>query len=658
MKRMSWFGVMASVLLTAALTANFAFAASLSWDPGLTGGTSLGGSGTWNATLSNWYNSTGDTTWTSGADAAFDTAAGSVTLGSAITVHNMTFSVSGYTVSGNSTNNLTFTGTTPTLSVATGTAAIRGATLAGSSGLVKDGAGMLTWAPTATSSLTGGVTVNAGTLNLASIGVGAGDNGLGAFSAGMTYTVNNATLQLSSTNDYALNFKDSVVLNGGTLTSTSKNQRLANLTMTSGVCAVTSSAGSFWVGTGTTSAAGQNFSWTVDKSASGSIISGAISFGYTPEGYAGNAANLTVNVAEGTADADLTISGQISASGIYAASLNLLKTGDGTLVISNATNAYQGKTLIDAGVIRISAEQCLGVNPVKNSAGGTNASFIANQLTLDGGTLQTTATFTVDDTYRGITIGSSGGTFSTNAGTTLTLASTNVITGSGALTKAGTGELILAAANTYTGATYVNAGTLALASTGSLASSTVYVASAGNAAGTASFNGAQATFAKTLASGATYSLASTIAGDLGTHATITGTSAAAETVAMSWRTRTSDEMVKSASQLISDIVYIAPTTEGYSLSLTYDATAFSVANGYSLSCIAIAYYDGATWETLTSSVVDGVVTASISSDIATSGAAFAVVPEPRTLTMLVAAAFGLIAYAWRKRKNRFMISNL
>jgi autotransporter-associated beta strand protein len=68
------------------------------------------------------------------------------------------------------------------------------------------------------------------------------------------------------------------------------------------------------------------------------------------------------------------------------------------------------------------------------------------------------------------------GTNTINAvGTSLRL--TNVISGAGNLVKEGGGALILTAANTYSGSTFVNSATLALASSGSLATTNLVVAS-------------------------------------------------------------------------------------------------------------------------------------------------------------------------------------
>ena len=124
------------------------------------------------------------------------------------------------------------------------------------------------------------------------------------------------------------------------------------------------------------------------------------------------------------------------------------QAGSGTTVL-NVANTYTGRTTVTGGRLSISDEANLGDNP---------AAFAADQLTLDGGILLTTATMAIDDSNRGITIGAGGGSFEVSDATTLTIA--NVITGSGALTKDGTGSLIFTAANTHAGTTTVNAGVL------------------------------------------------------------------------------------------------------------------------------------------------------------------------------------------------------
>ena len=69
------------------------------------------------------------------------------------------------------------------------------------------------------------------------------------------------------------------------------------------------------------------------------------------------------------------------------------------------------------------------------------------------------------------------GTSTFNVGGTSLMLSNNVLSGAGGLSKTGSGTLILAGANTYTGPTLVSTGTLALVNSGSLgASSTISIA--------------------------------------------------------------------------------------------------------------------------------------------------------------------------------------
>ncbi|MGK6317662.1 autotransporter-associated beta strand repeat-containing protein [Neorhizobium sp. DT-125] len=140
-----------------------------------------------------------------------------------------------------------------------------------------------------------------------------------------------------------------------------------------------------------------------------------------------------------------TYAGTISGAGAVE------KTLGGTLTLSG-TNSYSGGTTINAGTISISSNANLGP--------------ISGGLTLNGGTFATTANIS---TARATTLGPNGGTLSTGAGTTLT--QSGVMSGSGNLTKAGTGTLILTGTNSYTGTTIIDAGTLQVASNGALGGS-------------------------------------------------------------------------------------------------------------------------------------------------------------------------------------------
>ena len=142
-------------------TAPSALAASLQWDAnGPVGGS--GGSGTWNTSSLTWFNGATYQAWNNAVfdDAVFGGTAGTVTLGGAITVHNLSFTTSGYTVTGST---LTLAGAAPTVDVSPGTATI-GSVLAGAAGLTKAGIGTLTL--TGTNTYRGGTTIEAGTLQI------------------------------------------------------------------------------------------------------------------------------------------------------------------------------------------------------------------------------------------------------------------------------------------------------------------------------------------------------------------------------------------------------------------------------------------------------------------------------------------------------------
>lgn len=168
----------------------------------------------------------------------------------------------------------------------------------------------------------------------------------------------------------------------------------------------------------------------------------------------------------------LTVNSTIANNGTGV--VDLTTSGPGILLLTGA-NTYTGRTTVGGGTLRISSEQNLGGNPL---------SFSSNQLTLAGGILNATASFSLDDTNRGITLAAAGGTTSVNSGFTLSVA--NVITGSGNLTVSNTGTLAINAANTFTGATFANDGTLALGHISALQNSTLTTATAGNVAFTVS----------------------------------------------------------------------------------------------------------------------------------------------------------------------------
>jgi len=172
---------------------------------------------------------------------------------------------------------------------------------------------------------------------------------------------------------------------------------------------------------------------------------------------AGSSRTITVN--NGSADADAEISGVLSGG---QANSTLIKSGAGTLVLST-TNTYTGTTSVQAGVLRL---------------GANNVFADTSKMLVDGGVLDINSR---TDTVSSVTLKSG-----LIAGTTGTLTSTSTFAvesgtissrlgGSVGLTKSTSGTATLSGGNVYTGATTVSAGTLLVSSAGSLASSGVTV---------------------------------------------------------------------------------------------------------------------------------------------------------------------------------------
>ncbi|MCE5302308.1 MAG: autotransporter-associated beta strand repeat-containing protein [Planctomycetaceae bacterium] len=195
---------------------------------------------------------------------------------------------------------------------------------------------------------------------------------------------------------------------------------------------------------------------------------------------------VTLEAGGGTIETDsgyrATIAGVISGSG------SLTKTGAGTLTLT-ATNTYEGATTVSAGTLQIGsggATGSIGSGNILNNGmlvfNRSNADTMDNVISgsgslmkLGGGTL----TLTGANAYSGTTTVSAGTLQIGNGGENGTLGSgrvvnngtlkfdrsnaygfSNIISGSGALIKTGAGKLTLTGANTYSGNTIVQDGTL------------------------------------------------------------------------------------------------------------------------------------------------------------------------------------------------------
>lgn len=305
--------------------------------------------------------------------------------------------------------------------------------VSGSNLLTKTGAGTLTLSGTNTN--TGGITVTGGTVSVSA------DANMGASGA---IALNGGTLQTTAT--FATSRAISTGASNGTV-------NIASGDFTSN--GVISGAGSL-----TKTGSGRLILRNTNTFTGGLIVNAGI-VNVSSDAQLGNlASSLTLNggllqhatsltmarnVVFGASGGSIQVQGgsDISTmSGVFSGTGAFTKTGLGTLILSG-TNTYTGGTTVSSGTLSVSSDANLG-----NTSGA---------VTLNGGTLLTTATMT---TARNITLGVSGGTFGTNTGA-VTYTINGIVSGSGSLTKTGTGKVTLNNVNnSYTGGTIISGGQL------------------------------------------------------------------------------------------------------------------------------------------------------------------------------------------------------
>jgi autotransporter-associated beta strand protein len=442
-----------------------------------------------------------------------DTAPGSGTITiSGGTLDNT--SGSGVTLSNNNTQSwngdFTFTGTN-TLNLGTGavslgascTVTVSGGTLgvggiiSGSGySLTKAGAGMLTLRGANT--YTGGTTLSAGTLNINS----ASAIGSGSFtiSGGTLNNTSGSSVTLSTNNaqtwngDFAFTGTNDLNLGNGAVTlGASRTVTVNGGILTVGGIISGSSLGLTKAGAGTLILGGAN-TYTGATTVSGGTLqtsaadrmsdSSAISVSSGATFALGG--NETVASISGAGNYSLgahtltfgdtsnqTVSGMISGTGA------LVKSGSGSITLSSS-NSYSGGTKMNAGTIFVGHNSALGSGTLTFAVSGTRLASndstdrtISNALGTFAGS---SAIYTFGSvgsgnlTFTNTTSAALGGvrTFTVNNSWT---SFANAFTGaSDGITKAGTGTLILAGNNTYTGATTITAGTLQIGNGGATGS--------------------------------------------------------------------------------------------------------------------------------------------------------------------------------------------
>ena len=485
---------------------------TLTWTPN---GVTPGGSGTWNTSTNTWTNGACCVKWSNVVfpphDAVFGGTVGTVTLGSGITAHNITFNTDGYTLAGNT---ITLSGAVPgvTAGAATtshhglenlrfepdcrnqerdesfspapitiraarplppehcksGTVERQGSWCTGN--VVNDG----TLAVSRSNALTISNVIS-GTGVLAQSGAGTTSLSGQITYSGLT-TISAGTLQIGSGGTSGT-LGTGAVVNAATLTFNRSNA-LTVANAISGTGAVRQS------GSGVTTFTGANaYTGTTTITAGTLQIGNAGTTGTLGTGAVVNAGTLTFNRSDA-----VTVANAISGSG------RLVQAGTGTTTLS-ANNSYTGTTTVSNGTLQIGnggTSGQLGSGAVINNSAlifnRSNAHTVANAMSGTGTLTKTgagTMTLTGANTNSGTTSilagtvqvgsGATTGTLGTgavmNAGTLTfnrsnALTVGNAISGTGAVRKSGGGITTFTGTNTYTGTTTITAGTLQIGNGG------------------------------------------------------------------------------------------------------------------------------------------------------------------------------------------------
>ena len=337
-----------------------------------------------------------------------------------------------------------------------------GGILSGPGSLTKLAAGTLTLSGANTYG--GGTAINGGTLSLGSSG---------ALGTAGTISFGGGTLQYSASNttDYSPRFS-TAASQAYAVDTNGQNVTLATALTSSGGTLVKSGAGTLTLSgantyTGTTTITSGALTASVAGalgSSSSTAVAGTLNLTAGAVTYTGlttvSGAGV-INVTLGTGFNSTLLDGNYSA---FTGTLNIgigAAASAGKVRMNGADNAAATVNLLANGTLYL-------VGATKNASivlNGGNTGESLGQLRLDGGT-----TWTGSVTLAGDITGAGDFTVGSFSGTSTISGAIGETGGSRALSKGGTGTIILSAANTYTGGTTVSQGTLQIGNGGTTGS--------------------------------------------------------------------------------------------------------------------------------------------------------------------------------------------